>query len=83
MTEQKNKFTMELVWHNCLTYKPEEKFNQELYVTDGTKFYKVVYKNDVGFVGDGIFIDDTIAKDYWWADLLQTINHTSGFKEKP
>ena len=41
MTEQKNKFSMELVWHNCLTYKPEEKFNQELYVTDGTKFYLI------------------------------------------
>lgn len=79
MTEQKNKFTIELVWHNCPTYKPEEKFNQELYATDGTKFYKVVYKKDVGFVGDGIFIDDTIARNYWWADLLQTINHTRGF----
>ena len=78
-TLQKNKFTMELVWHNCLTYKPEEKFNQELYATDGTKFYKVVYKKDIGFVGDGIFIDDTVAKNYWWADLLQTINHTRGF----
>ena len=41
MTEQKNKFAMELVRHNCLTYKPEEKFNQELYVTDGTKFYLI------------------------------------------
>ena len=41
MTEQKNKFAVELVWHNCLTYKPEEKFNQELYVTDGTKFYLI------------------------------------------
>lgn len=20
-------FTMELVWHNCLTYKPSEKYN--------------------------------------------------------
>ena len=49
-TLQKNKFTMELVWHNCLTYKPEENFNQELYVTDGTKFYKVVYKKDISFV---------------------------------
>ena len=30
MTEQKNKFAMELVWHNCLTYKPEEKFKFRL-----------------------------------------------------
>lgn len=32
MANQKNKFTVELVWHNCLTYKPEESFNRELQV---------------------------------------------------
>lgn len=75
------KFTMGLVWHNCLTYKPSEKYNPCLFVTDGTNFYKVVYKQDVGFVGDGVFIDDSTAENYWWADMLQTIGGSELFEK--
>ena len=38
-TLQKNKLTMEIVWHNCLTYKPEENFNQELYAKENKYVY--------------------------------------------
>lgn len=69
------KYSMQLVWHNCLTYTPSEDYNPELYVTDGTNLYKVVWEKDTGFVGDGIFIAEHNAKNYWWADILQTIQN--------
>lgn len=71
---EEKKFSMSIVWHNCLTYKPSEFFNSELFVTNGKCFCKVVYKENVGFVGDGVFIDDTCGKNWWWCDMNQTIN---------
>lgn len=75
-SDRVKKFKTELVWHNCLTCQPEERFNRELYATNGVRIYKVVYKKGVGFVGDGIFIDDSSAQNFWWADLIQTIHNT-------
>lgn len=76
-----NKATMELVWHNCVTYKPSEDFNSELYLTDGFEVYRVVYKRDVGFLGDGICIDDTNGSRWWWADIRQTIGGFALFEK--
>lgn len=73
---QECKFTMELVWHNCLNCKPSEEFNPRLFVTDGVRLYEVAYKSGVGFAGPGIFIDDSDAEAYWWADIIQTISYT-------
>lgn len=69
------KYSMQLVWHSCLTYKPSEDYNPELYATDGENLYKVVYEKNTGFVGDGIFITDHNAKNYWWADIIQSIKY--------
>lgn len=34
-----DKFTMELVWHNCLTQHPKEFENNALIVTDGNNVF--------------------------------------------
>lgn len=52
-----------------------------MFATDGTNLYKVVYKRNVSFVGDGVFIDDTTAENYWWADMLQTIGDSELFEK--
>ena len=73
-----NKFKMELTWHSCETYPPEEDYNPYLFVTDGCGVIIAEYRKDKGF-----FFDDklVVADRLWWADIEQTVQNESKFKE--
>ena len=71
----KDKFSIELVWHNCQTCPPEENYNNNLYATNGSSVFRVIYDNGDWYDTDfDVFIpDDTLSK-FWWADIAQTMN---------
>lgn len=72
-----NKFTMELVWHNCKIYPPTEQFNSHLLVTDGVTIHEMMWDKtafgDGGFLKVGLEIKGDDLHKYWWADINQTI----------
>jgi hypothetical protein len=80
-----NKFTMELVWHSCNDYLPEENYNACLYVTDGTSIWRAKWKrnSDEQYFYDGSWhIQPNINADgFWWADIVQTIGEEQRFKK--
>lgn len=80
----KNKFKMELTWHNCLTCPPEEYWNKNLYISDGTYVSDAEYDKQYGWFDKsaGDYIPYKELYEYWWADLNQTVNNYSEFKEK-
>jgi hypothetical protein len=71
----KDKFNINLVWHNCKTYPPEEVWNDQLCVTDG------VYTTVTQYEKPDLWIDLIAAEripvrdlsEYWWADVRQTM----------
>ena len=71
----KDKFTIELVWHNCKTCPPEEDWNNQLIVTDGDYTTVAQYeKPDMWYdFADEYFIPKCDLSDYWWADVRQTM----------
>lgn len=79
----RDKFTMGLVWHNCATHPPKEKWNVNLYATDGRDVFKVVYDYRIGWSGliSNVMIPPGELHKYWWADLQQTINTSREFAE--
>lgn len=78
-----DKFTVELTWHNCKTYPPEEDFNDDLYITNGQYVHRVEYSKDEGWydfrMGD--YLPFEFLHEYWWADIAQTVRGASEFKE--
>lgn len=80
------KFAMELVWHNCLECPPKESFNDNLYVTNGRMVRKGMYEEGIGWTLSApcshsvhqISFDSW--KDFWWADIEQTVQGERGFK---
>lgn len=78
------KFTMELVWHNCLECPPEETMNDSLIMTDGANVFKAFWYSPDGFMiltkndWRGVYIDQD---KWWWADVRQTVRGDSRFKE--
>lgn len=79
----KNKFKIELTWHNCLTYPPKEYWNKNLYISDGTYVSGVEYDKQYGWFDQsmGDYIPYQELYKYWWADLNQTVINCSEFKE--
>ena len=75
----KNKFTMELVWHNCKTYPPKEEFNSSLIVTNGDSVLGMVWFSNKYHASGYGFIQDL--ENWWWADIKQTVRGESRFKE--
>ena len=77
----KNKFKIELVWHNCYEYPPAEAFNDNLVATDGKRVFKVKYDKNVGWFDlDNVrFLPFEMLCDYWWADIIQTVRNCSDF----
>jgi hypothetical protein len=71
-----DKFKMELTWHNCKTYPPNEKYNPWLVYTNGYHTDYCVYDKRYGFP-----INEDDLHEYWWADIAQTVRGTSEFKE--
>lgn len=80
------KFTMELVWHNCEECPPSESFNNNLYVADGIRVRKGIYDAGKGWMliapssRSIIPIPVDFFKDFWWADIEQTVQGERGFK---
>ena len=80
-----NKFKMELTWHSCETYLPEEDYNPCLYITDGTFVWCGRWKRDPNwqrFEDGGWYIEPGVnSANYWWADLKQTVQNETKFKQ--
>ena len=80
-----NKFTMELVWHSCDSYPPKEDYNACLYVTDGYVVFPMRWKRDTDwqrFDNGAWYIEPGInAKEYWWADITQTVQGVLEFRK--
>ena len=82
MAENKKKFTIPIVWHNCYDYPPEETWNENLWVTDGERVFPVVYDKNSGWYNkeEKDYLPFELTWKYWWADLQQTISTYSEFK---
>lgn len=80
----KNKFKMELVWHNCQSYPPEEYWNKNLYISDGTYVSGVEYDKQYGWFDQsaGDYISYQELHKYWWADLDQTVRECLEFEKE-
>lgn len=79
-----NKFTMDLVWHNCETCPPEEDYNDFLIASDGVGVCEVQWDKEDGFW----YYSKTFGwrplignyKKMWWADLRQTVQNELKFR---
>lgn len=78
----KDKFTIELVWHNCKTYPPKEDKNNNLFISNGEFVHKVFYNIEFGWCDCnlGILIPEERLSEFWWADLEQTVREEKEFK---
>lgn len=77
------KFTMELVWHNCWKCPPEEVTNDSLIMTDGVDAYETFWYRPDGFMihtKDGWRGVYNGLKEWYWADIRQTVRGDSRFK---
>ena len=75
----KDKFTMELVWHNCATNPPKEDFNANLCLTNGRTTFGARYNKGEWYDREfDICIPTYMLEDFWWADVVQTL---SGMKD--
>lgn len=79
----KNKFKMELTWHNCESYPPSEAHNDRLLATDGLWVFPVRYDRADGWydVEDGNYLPFELIWKYYWADLNQTVRKCLEFKK--
>lgn len=80
-----DKFKISLTWHNCLTCPPEETWNKNLYISDGTYVSMAKYDRFHGYdrwwdacLGD--YIPAQAFHKYWWADIEQTVITSDEFQ---
>lgn len=81
-----DRFTMELVWHNCKTNPPKEFSNNALIVTNGNDVFGMSWHKTEGY-----FISDDYGHlrpleykhlDSWyWADIEQTVQNEVKFRQ--
>lgn len=73
----KDKFKMELTWHNCQSYPPSETHNDRLIATDGLCVFPVRYDYIDGWydVEADDYLPSELLLKYYWADLNQTVIH--------
>ena len=83
MAENKKKFVMPLVWHNCKTYPPSEFYNDSLIATDGYFIFPVEYDREKGWWNKETKTSFTLQRqeECYWADLKQTVRGCLEFKE--
>ena len=72
-----DKFKMELTWHNCVGYLPEETFNSHLLITDGFTVVFGIYDHGT-FYYEGMPLNGAKC---WWADIDQTVRGTKEFNQ--
>ncbi len=79
----KDKFAINLIWHNCKTYPPDEKWNDNLYITDGEYVFDAEYDWQRGWYNKyaGDYIPFGELSDWWWADIEQTVQTSKEFYE--
>lgn len=84
----KDKFTMELTWHNCLTHPPKEDYNICLLLSNGVDIFYAEYygkkyfeKDTWVYKGSEEFISNVLLDEYYWADIRQTVEKTNEFKK--
>lgn len=79
MADNKKKFKMPIVWHNCYDCPPEELWNEKLWVTDGKYVFPVTYEKSCGWYNkeSGDYLPFELIWQYWWADLEQTVRGCS------
>lgn len=80
----KNKFKMPLTWHNCQSYPPSEPYNSRLLATDGKRVFLVIYDVMDGWWDAEFknYLSFGSLRDYYWADIEQTVWDCSAFKEE-
>lgn len=84
MNVNMKKFTMELVWHNCLEYPPKETTNDSLIMTDGSDVFEASWYKPDGFMirtkdeWRGVYVNQ---ENWWWADVRQTVQGDRRFNE--
>ena len=77
-----NKFTTELVWHNCATYPPKEDFHPNLCVTDGRSVFNASYDEGEWYDPEfNEYIPQSMLRRFWWADVVQTIGSSEIFSK--
>lgn len=78
-----DKFTMELVWHNCKTHPPKETANEKLIMSDGYEVFEAFWYRPDGFMirgkdkWHGVYDD---LNKWYWADIQQTVRGETRFK---
>lgn len=81
-----NKFTMELVWHNCDNNHPKEFENNSLIITNGKNVYPLFWHRAEGYgvvTANGIVsIRLSELENWWWADIEQTVQGDLRFKKE-
>ena len=79
-----NKFTIQLVWHNCKTHPPKEFENHYLFATDGKYVFYLSWHRDEGYwitTKNGCKPLKPYELSYWWwADIEQTVQGDLRFK---
>jgi len=76
----KDKFIMELVWHNCKTCPPRETYNSTLIATDGNDVCPVLWNRSEGFwLSGGALLAENETVYWYWADIKQTVNRCAEF----
>ena len=78
----KDKFTIELTWHNCFTYPPKESWNNNLYISDGQYVSHATYDSHYGWFdrSAGDYIPFESLHEYYWADIEQTVQTSQAFQ---
>lgn len=74
------KFTIGLVWHNCLEHPPEERHNDYLFLTDSAHVFPVVYSALFGWYDIISASYVNIDSHHYWADIEQTVLGDERFK---
>ena len=71
----KDKFTMELVWHNCATCSPIEDFHPNLCVTNGKAVFNVSYDEGEWYDPEfNEYIPQDMLHEFWWTDVAKVVN---------
>lgn len=82
MIENKKKFKIPIVWHNCYNCPPTEPYNSRLLATNGNFVFSVEYDVINGWYDKDreCYLPFDLLYDYWWADVEQTVRECSEFK---
>ena len=79
MINDKKKFIMPLVWHNCKNYPPSEDYNPSLIITDGEEIFEMKWYKNKGYYANNGYLKPNAYERWWWADIEQTVRMCSEF----